>query len=424
MYVSQYRYGVAVAGRSTDGDPKCLSGMCHQIVNNPDGPVHIQDTIHIATKVRNRFVNQNIKLMMGSHRATADHLKSLIRNQQKSIHGLNMSDASPVDRQNFRSAEKIMDERVIIALKDVNGSEATTQYLKMCRNIVSSFLDHHIKPLERVFRMFRSVYFIRIWRNFIKASRSHSLDQNFLSQNAYVCIETNAKGLIELMKRFRSQNAPHLFLPPIFDSQTCEKSFRQLRSMGTVNFTRINFSLYDILHMIRRTEVQNDIAYFKLTEDKVTFPLSHKRSQKTEIHDLPSDAEINETLINAKEAAMEDALALGMHSDDIDEYEFKSHLHSTMNDDSDDGEEFENGDVFDEQIGDNFANIDAAIAPEDEALNTECIGPQSSLVSVVDEHGKEVIIRKSTLIWMLTEPGIGLSKDRLQRVQVKKRRLN
>lgn len=373
---------------------------------------------HLMTKLRNRLTNDNLKLTMGTKQVTADHLKSLIRKQQKSVHGLNMSDASPVDRQNVRSAERIMQERVILSLNSVNGSEGTIQYLKMCHNVTSSFLDHHIKPLERVFRMFRSVYFVRIWRDFIKDSRFYNLGQNFISQNAYVCMETNAKGLIDLIKIFRS--SPHLFLPTIFDSQTCEKAFRQLRSMGTVNFTRINFSLYELLYMIRRTEVQNDIAYFKLTEDKVTFPLSHTRSQKTEIHDLPSDSEINETLTKAKEAAIEDALALGMHSEDIDNYKFQSHLQSTLNDDGDcdcdDEEEFENAD--EQATNEDNADIDTTLE------DFETIDPRSPFVLVVDENGKEVLIRKSTLIWMLTEPGIGLSKDRLQRVRIKKRKVN
>lgn len=69
---------------------------------------------------------------MGSYTVTAEHLKILIRNEQKSIHGLNMSDASPVDRQNVASAERIMEERVITALgRCVKGSEGTIKYLKI-----------------------------------------------------------------------------------------------------------------------------------------------------------------------------------------------------------------------------------------------------------------------------------------------------
>lgn len=395
--------------------------MCHQIVHNTTGPINIQDTIHIATKLRNRLVNKSLKLMMGSYAVSAEHLTTLIRNKQKSVHCLNMSDASPVDRQNFASAERITKEKVLIALeKFVKNSEGTIKYLKICRDVTSSFLDHHITPLERILRMFRAVYFLRIWRKFIIASRSQTLGKNFLTKNAYDCIEANAKGLIELIKRFRDENAPNLFIVPIFDSQTCEKTFRQLRSMGTVNFTRINFSLYDLLYMIRRTEVQNDIAYFKLAEHEVIFPLSHKRCQKTTVYELPSDHDIIEELKKAKETAVQDALALGMYSDDIDEYEFKTNLDPTIYDESDN--ELECDDLDDNELEDplNAENIDPIIpiVDEDETdetitseqqLNNEHINPGSSFVSVVDENGKNVTIRKSYLIWLLTENGIGSS---------------
>lgn len=269
--------------------------------------------------------------------------------------------------------------------------------------------------------MFRAVYFLRIWRHFIKDSRCYNLSKNFISQNAYLCIETNAKGLIELIKRFRNENTPHLFLPPIFDSQTCEKTFRLLRSMGSVNFTRINFTLYDLLHMFRRTEVQNEIAYFKLAEDEVHFPLSHKRSIKTDIHDFSTDAKIIETLIKAKEVAVEEALAFGMHSENIDEFEFKSNLQSKLDDDSDEDSDFECDEMFDENVGNEEMSGDTESTLQDPTFNLDYIDPGSPLVSVVDEHGKEKIIRKSHLIWMLSEPGTGLSKDRLTRVRVAKK---
>lgn len=47
---------------------------------------------------------------------------------------------------------------------------------------------------------------------------------------------------------------------------------------------------------------------------------------------------------------------------------------------------------------------------------------KSPFTIVMDEDGKESIVKKSCLVWMLTEPSVGLSKDRLRRVQVTKKR--
>lgn len=384
----------------------------------------VQDETHIATKLRNRLLNEKIELTMGTTKISINHLKWAVKNVHKSVHGLTMYDACPFDRQNFRSFEKIVEERVIQTLQThAKGSEATVQYLKICKKITSSFLDFEIPPLERILRMFHAVYFLRIWKNHILKSSSQTLHKNFISHNAYSCIEINAKSLIDLIKRFRNENLPELFVPTIFDSQTCEKFFRQLRSMGSMSFTRINFSLYELLHMIGRTEVQNSIAYFKIPE-KVIFPLSHKRAQKTKIHLLPSDEEIIATLEKAKHLAVEDARQFGMHTDNvhIESYQIRSRLASQTNNGEDD--EFvmrDDDDDEDDVIQFNYENDDA-VHEEDEQIDYDDLDTKSPFTYVVNEDGSQSLVRKSCLVWMLTEPGIGLSKDRLQRVQVGKKR--
>lgn len=42
----------------------------------------------------------------------------------------------------------------------------------------------------------------------------------------------------------------------------------------------------------------------------------------------------------------------------------------------------------------------------------------SPFTTVIDENGMELVVRKSTLVWMLSERGAAISKDRLRRVQV------
>lgn len=349
--------------------------------------------------------------------------RDLVKNVNKSIHGLNLSDVCPIDRQNFKSFQKITDKRVTAALKsNMKDSEATIKYLELCCDITSSFLDFNQKPLERLFAMYRPLYFLRIWRNWIKSSRSYTLKNNFISHNAYKCIEMNAFHMVRLMREFRDTSLPHLFLPTIFDSQTCEKTFRQLRSMGTMDFTRINFSTFDLIHMIGRIEAQNDIMYFKLADGKVSFPLSHQRAKKTQIFELPSEDDINSTLEEAKKDAIEDARIFGMGSDNIDTHEFQSNLFVVTENEIDIEDENETDENFSEKGGffnemlDNEDDYE-----EDEQLN-EKFESNSAFTKVVDESGETRIIRKSTLVWMLTEPGVVLSKDRLRRVQVSKKR--
>lgn len=386
--------------------------MCYQITNNFNNDVeYVQDMTHIAVKLRNRLLSLRTNLTMSGHKVSIDHLRELLRNVNKSVHGLNNIDVFPIDRQNFRSFEKIVHERVVEALKNnVKDCEGTVMYLQLCYEIVSSYMDYQIPPKIRLYRIYHAVYFLRIWKNCLKSSRFYTVDKNFISNNTYTGIEINAQSMIHLIKKCRDENIPDHFLPTMFDSQTCEKAFRQLRSMGTTNLTRINFSLYELLHMIGRIEAQNYIAYFELPEG-VSFPISQKRANKTKVYDLPSDIEIEDILKEAKRKAIEDALEFGMFSENIETHEFHSNQIIYENDED---EEFDEISVDDPMNQDDFSDF-----PDRFVENSE--QPQSAFTTVVDADGKTRTIRKSTLVWILTEPGASLSKDRLRRVQVSNR---
>lgn len=269
----------------------------------------------------------------------------------------------------------------------------------MCKDITSSYLDFDIAPLERIFRINRWTFFLRIWKNHINDSQYHNLQDNFLSNNSYTGIEMNGRSMLKLIDIFRQKHTPQFFLPPIFDSQTCEKTFRQLRSMGTTNFTRINFSFYEIMHMIGRIELQNEIAYFKLAQKDVLFPFDHKRNQHTKLFDLPCHAEVENILEEAKKTAIADAISLGMHPANFDHFEFHTRI------------DFE---ITQNDITDTLSDEEIEESDNEEDSSAE----NSPFTTVIDENGMELVVRKSTLVWMLSERGAAISKDRLRRVQV------
>lgn len=398
------RFGIHIVGWSSDGDPRLLSAMCIEIVRDPASHVeYVQDMVHIATKLRNKLLNAKT-MNMGNRNVSIVHLHQLLSTVQKSVHGLTKTDVCPQDRQNFESFMSITNTRVIESLKNtIPNCEATVKYLEVCSDIVSSYLDHKIDPMERIFRMYRSIFFLRIWRNHINCSPYHTLHDNFLTSNAYTCVEINGRSMLNLIEKLRQNNTPQLFLPPIFDSQTCEKMFRQLRSMGTVNFTKINFSLYEIIHMIGRIELQNNIAYFKFPEKTVSFPIDHKRSQKTQIYDLPSHADVEIALEKAKRIAIADGIFFGMRPENFEQYEIHSRVVDETHDQYDNANILLEGDIEENDTNEN--------------INENAI-ENSPFTTIIDENGTEVVVRKSTLVWMLSERSISISKDRLRRVQV------
>lgn len=238
----------------------------------------------------------------------------------KLVHGLVNYDVCPIDRQNYKSMAKCMDIRVRNSMSEsVPDSEATVFYLQLCSEISSSLMDHDVIPQQRIEMIFHVVYFLRIWKKWILSSGYNA--KNFISSNAYMCIEVNAENLLALVRRFRDNGTPELFLTTLFDSQACERAFRQFRAMGTANYTKVNFSLYELLHMTRRLEVQNDILYNKLPNVKL--PKLEKSKKKTKIYALPSEDEIIQCLNRAKRFAIENASKFGMYVDtnEIDEHE-------------------------------------------------------------------------------------------------------
>lgn len=240
-----------------------------------------------------------------------------------------MNDICPDDRQNFDSFQKVMQPRVISSLiKNVPGSEATVAYLKVCDRIASSFLDTNLAVTERIFRIWYSKYFLRAWRKWLQRS-DYTLSENFITPNAFACIEVNAHGLIFAVRHLRNKGQPRMFLPYLMASQPCESIFLQMRSMGSANYTKINFSLFELLHLVSRVELMIDITYSRVSVPQgqhavsnaststalITFPRVRKileTEKTTGSLNMPSDEDIVDVMKKALSEAMNDAEKFGM----------------------------------------------------------------------------------------------------------------
>lgn len=386
----------------------------------------MQDAIHGDLKIRTCFLRSYAALPMGKKLASVAHLKLLIRDALKQVHGLVLSDVSPTDRQNFKSFEKCMDIRTRKALQEyIPDSEATAFFLELCLKVSSSLMDYDITPYQRIEMLFHAIFCLRIWRKWIIQSK-HVLRENFITSNAYLCTELNGANLLKLIRILRNENKPELFLITIFDSQACERAFRQLRSMGTPNFTKINFTLFELLHMVRRIEVQNEIVYSKLSGLDVKLPKLEKKHQTTKIYNLPSEEEIDECLKRAKRFALNDAARFEMHvnPDEIDTCEIN--IPNSLRGDeelSDDGSESEidcidDTEHFTENINDAIETDEVPFLEEEEQ------DQQRAFISTTDHLGRKQLLRKSTLVWMLSEGTKKISSDRLIRVQEKRNAIN
>lgn len=191
-------------------------------------------------------------------------------------------------------------------------------------------------------------------------------------------------------------------MPSIFNSQPNEEIFRRFRSMGTMNFTKINFTLLELFHLVGRVELQNDIVHFKLADVGVFFPRNKINQAKFNPYKLPSDEEIEAAILNAKTNAIEYAFKFGMNIElhEIEKCELSQsgrHREQHVDTETDSEERF-------------IQNLQ----------NTTCDNQNienDHLVEIILDCGVKKKIRKSTLIWNLTDSRKHLSNDRLKRVQ-------
>jgi len=135
--------------------------------------------------------------------------------------------------------------------------------------ITSSYLEKTLDPLERVYRIWFSVFSLRLWRFWMSCDKTYALGVNFVTLNSYLCAEINAHALINLLVLLHDK--PHLFKPWLFSSQPCECLFRTLRSFSSMNSTQVNFTLKDLFCRCKRVD-----ACIRLTaqgiEDGIEYP--------------------------------------------------------------------------------------------------------------------------------------------------------
>lgn len=415
--------------------------MRHQMHYSPGDTCFMQDATHMGLKLRNRLLKSWEVIPMGNKQVSASHLKLLIQEVPKMIHGLVYTDVAPDDRQNFKALQKCMDIRVRNALHDfIPDSEATAFFLSLCSDIISSLMDNDMTPHERIEKLFHAVYFLRGWKKWISSSQYNM--HNFITDNAYVCIEVNASNILSLIRKFRNEEKPELFLTTLFDSQACERTFRLLRSMGTVNFTKITFTIFELMHMVRKVEVQNEIAYTKLS--KANLPKLDKPRSGIRVYSLPSEEEIDQCLERAKRFALDNAIHFGMqiNVNDINECKLKIPKKRTFDDgneynedgdsdasdycDSDEEADTESDNNYDDDVDDENDEVSSDSDEENGHAefeqNAEITDNESSksaflIVKNPRDPEEDLLLRKSTYVWSLTEGKKKISSDRLVRVK-------
>lgn len=136
-----------------------------------------------------------------------DHVQYLLNHSSKDKHCLTKTTLNPVDRQNFASVMKLCDEKVIKLLKQhVKNSEATVKFLEMMQEVMDAFMNRFLSSEERIKKIWRILFFIRLWRKKVIKAKKLTMKENFLTTNSYSCLELNFHSLLFSIVSLRKQN--------------------------------------------------------------------------------------------------------------------------------------------------------------------------------------------------------------------------
>ncbi|XP_065077882.1 uncharacterized protein LOC135701105 [Ochlerotatus camptorhynchus] len=325
--------GVKVVAHASDGDPRLLRVMKERtrlphpvastlygsyfIANMNDEVVCIQDTIHLVNKLRHALLNPKKHMAMGKYYVSPEYVRQMIEHGDKVIHKMNPSDLNPADKMKFDPALKWMApdliEHLIQVVPDCYG---TAVYLKLMRLINISFVEEEISPTERICKIWTALFFIRAWR--WQCLDSNNSIQHCTTSNVYWCLELNAHELVHFLVNCRENNAHDQFLVQNLNSQPCETSFRELRSMTTINHTAVNFTMKDVEQRMQRVQMKLLIAHRR--KDTLCFPSLRKQVFKllaASSYDLPNDDQIAQSIKVAKHKATELLISVGFHEDKV-----------------------------------------------------------------------------------------------------------
>ena len=279
---------------------------------------YVQDTVHLAVKLKSRLLNPKVILKMGPvFEASAYHIEMLRGRYGKDQHFLREKDVNHKDRQNYDAVLHIINAAHLLA--KIDGAGATKCYIELIQNIIDSYLDKSLDPLVRVEKMWYSTFVIRYWRQWILLHPHYTLRANFITHNCYQCVELNAHALITYILAIKNhfEGDSIYCLPWLLGSQTCERTFRTVRSMSTVFSSVLNFTLLGLLRRLHRLNIQ--LSLQATSGDKIKFLNTDRhgakegknlQSNKTPFNIQPKD--ITESIETANKRAKKTLEMLGM----------------------------------------------------------------------------------------------------------------
>lgn len=164
------------------------------------------------------------------------------------------SDLNNLDKMNVTSALNIASKESEIALSKFPNTLGVRLFTRIMRYPVEAYYFNNLTDLQRLKKIWYSIFLARGWRH-------HCNAKEFITPQSYLALELNGHSLLNLHKLCRDENRPDLFIPALFNSQTCESEFRCMRSLSGMESTNVNFTVLQALQRIKRIEAMRLIEH-------------------------------------------------------------------------------------------------------------------------------------------------------------------
>lgn len=205
----------------------------------------------------------------------------------------------------FRCLKKITDDKVINCLSKIKGAEGSIAYLSIIKSLLIAFVNEDTSDLDRIFHAIYVVYFLRIWRQFLKDKKISK--KHFITQPSYEGLEIDLVLLVRLII------IEKIDLMPEICTQLLEKFFRKIRSYSPMESLMATCSLKGFMSKLNRIQLEEILLeiFKKKYENNRGEP---KIQQRTKL----STHLVDSTMKRAINRATEDSAKLGMTCEDIE----------------------------------------------------------------------------------------------------------
>ncbi|CAF3080811.1 unnamed protein product, partial [Rotaria sp. Silwood2] len=215
-------------------------------------------------------------------------------------------------RQNFPCCRRISSDNVLNLLNKNENFKGTYVYLSLLRSIIIGFIEKSSTIEERLYHIWTVVFTCRLWwpwihywaiKNSSNNDNSESVKQvksnSFITKPTFWCIEINAHTLLYIILLVIKNKLPVDALSTyLFNSQTCENTFRIARALSGPYSSITNFTVKSFINRCEKISIINSIKTQggQIGDYQFKFPQHHKHDKEVHVYSVNPLKQLNLTL--------------------------------------------------------------------------------------------------------------------------------